>query len=256
MAQVEVLKKAVRQLITDYLSMAKNFSADEFLKADVDPFRFALGVALLGEKKAIIKETEHKLAMKLENMLGEFHENYLGNVVHGPTKTRWRKVPQGQMPGVDIANDSMRSYLQIKGKHNSMNSSSSKRLAEELESLSKTLSKGAAKPTVGCGWVIAAQTRKCIGEDSIGYVGKVLKGDKLYAYVTGNENEMDEVVGLFVNMLSKEIADFDLDSAIRAAGERIYNEISERASSEGRALVEYFYNLAVKNVGSKKRLSR
>jgi len=84
MAQKRPLRKAVKTLFSNFTEYLKNYSIKDFLKSGVDPFRFKFNVAILGsEEEAVKKEVKHKLEMKLENMFGDFHENYLSNGVTG-----------------------------------------------------------------------------------------------------------------------------------------------------------------------------
>jgi len=243
MPQRDVLRDASKKLLHKFVKTVSSFTLDDFLKANVDPFRFSFNISLLGITKATQLEIEHKLAMKLENMIGDFHEDYLGNVVHIPSSHRWEKVPNGTIPGIDIENRGLNSFLQIKSKHNSMNSSSSKRLAQELKELQ------ARKPAayVGCGWVIASSSRRCIGERYIADVAKVLKGRELYAYVTGNEIEMDELITEFPKLLSEESDSMGLDCSVllREATIKIHTALEEKAKREGLSVIEFLYQNAV-----------
>ncbi len=176
MAQEQVLQQALEKLINGYRSKIDGFSVEDFLKTGVDPFRFTVNVSIWGLKLAVRKEIEHKVEMALENLVGDFHENYLGNATHNPSNSQWEKIPEGEIPGIDIANKDRKIYLQIKSKHNSMNSSSAAKLAQELKETSD-LYPGAV---VGCIWVVATQRRKAIGENKISGVASCYKGNKSY----------------------------------------------------------------------------
>lgn len=242
MPQIDILKKAARELVLKFKDEVEKFSLKEFLKSGVDPFRFSFNVALIGIAKATEKEIEHKLAMKLENLIGEFHENYLGNCTHKASNSKWEKVPQGVMPGIDIKNTSLNTYLQIKSKHNSMNSSSSKRLASELAQL-KT-QKPDAK--VGCGWIIASKKRACIGEGEIRKVsGVVLKGNELFSFVTGDSGELAELMSIFPEIVADESKDINYEKLMREAAIRIYKELDSTAKNNGIDVIKYLFVNAV-----------
>lgn len=258
MPQRDVLRNAARDMVRKFIRAVDEFSLDEFLKSGVDPFRFSFNIAILGIEKATEKEIEHKLAMKLENMVGEFHENYLGNVEHKPTTSKWEKVPQGTIPGVDIRNRTLKAFFQLKSKHNSMNSSSSKKLGDEL----KALNKQNPDATVGCGWVIASEKRGCIGESYID--GKKLKGRKLFAYITGEENELDELIAAFPEMIREvfpeiikekspemireEAKDIDYNELLNKASTRIYQALEAKAKQYDMDIITFLYNNAVGDV--------
>lgn len=243
MTQQSCLEKALRKLVGDYVEMIQNFSISEFMKAGVDPLRISYNAELWGLENAIKKEIEHKIEMKLEDLFGRFHENYLGTVKHIPSNTKWKIVPSGVMPGIDIANEEKGWYLQIKSKHNSMNSSSAKRLAQEL----KQLSEENPEALFGCGWVIASPKRKCIGEKYIKKVAKVYKGKALYSFVTGNKYEMDEVMEDFPRILIEMTRECDLDGLFEKATKRILSELkmqTQRRLDKRLTIVEYLYEEA------------
>ena len=241
MAQMDVLDKATQILVDTYTTEVGKFSLTGFLKAGVDPFRFGCMAALFGEREAVRREVEHKLAMKLENMMGDFHEAYLGNALHIPTDSRWELVQRGEIPGVDIMNRRLNAYIQIKSKHNSMNSSSSKRLADELKNL--LLQDGTR--VVACGWVIASQKQASIGESEIAKVARVLKGPALYKYITGNENEMDEVVKAFPSIIQEKLTLVNAADLIHKAAEGIYRNLEAEAKASGDSIMTLLYKKAI-----------
>jgi len=240
--QREAFRKAIDELISSYTRLIRTFSCEDFLKSSIDPFRFSFNAEIWGLKQAVRKEIEHKIEMKLEDLFGDFHENYLGNATHIPTGTRWAKIPSGRIPGIDIANQNLRRYIQIKSKFNSMNSSSAKRLARELGELKKK------RPdcSVGCGWVVAGPRRKAIGESYIDEVGDVYKGKLLYSYVTGNQKEMDELVKDFPAIINEIKEDFNFEELLDNATNRIISELERRAKRRNFGVVEYLYNEAVR----------
>lgn len=236
------LKKAVAKLVTKYKHKVSDFSVNDFLKSDIDPFRFEFNAAIWGLRHAIRKEIEHKIEMSLEDLFGDFHEDYLGSAAHQPSGTRWRKLPIGKISGIDIANMKKKYFLQIKNKHNSMNSSSAARLAQQLEQLSKKR----PNSTVGCGWVIAGSHRKCIGEGDIANVGGVYKGKDLYAFVTGNPNEMDQVQADFPIVLKKAIKGHNLNGLIDKAAGTVLKDLQKLAKTKRLTIDEYVYQEAVR----------
>lgn len=242
MTQTEVLKRAAAMLVDSYLTKISEYSIDDFTKRGVDPFRFGFNVAAHGLRRAVRNEIEHKMQMTLENLLGDFHEYYLGNSEHLPTHTRWEVVPEGEIPGVDIANRQEGWYLQVKSKHNSMNRDSSRALAEELRKLRES----SEADTVGCGWVIAGPSKKCIGEKAIAEVATVLKGRDLYAFVTGAPDEMDGVVEDFLQEVKEALKDSNLDQLIEGVSERVVMALERAAKAEDTSPVSYLFRQSVK----------
>ncbi len=241
MPDLRSLHAAVDALVASHAARVRAFDTGAFLSAGVDPFRLAFNVAMHGAPDAIRHEVQHKLEMALENDFGSFHEEYLGNCTRAPRGSRWRVVPRGQVPGVDLANDSEGIYLQLKSKHNSMNSSSAKRLAQELRALK------ARRPhaTVGCAWVVATTDRPCNGEGEIAAVGAVLKGKAVYDFVTGRSGDMDEVVALLPGLMADAIRRHRLAEEIDNIAARVHADLDRLARRSGYSIVEFIYNRSV-----------
>jgi len=149
------------------------------------------------------------------------------NTTKQDTGSAWEKVPNGTIPGVDIANREDDIYLQIKSKHNSMNSSSSAKLAQELAALSKSN----PNATVGCAWVVARKSKPCIGENGIAAVGTVIKGKQVYDYVTGTKDEMEKVLQLLPSLIDQEIASSTLCQDITRVCIAIEQGLTARAKA-------------------------
>lgn len=235
MPQKKALEKAVDALISGYKNKITNFGIEEFLDTGVDPFRFTANVSIWGLQQAIRKEIEHKIEMTLENLVGDFHENYLGNATHIPTNTKWEKIPEGLIPGIDIANRESKIYLQIKSKHNSMNSSSSKKLAQELGELTEEI-QGA---TVGCGWVVATQKRKAIGENAIAEVGVCYKGKMVYEVVTGEKDELTKVLDELLIQIPKKTRGINFDELLDKAAENVVKSLTKMATKAKKTPIEF-----------------
>ena len=256
MSQEIVLKEALIKLINAYRNKIDGFNVDDFLKTGVDPFRFTVNVSIWGLTLAVRKEIEHKVEMALENLIGDFHEDYLGNATHLPTNTNWEKVPEGSIPGIDIANKDNEVYFQIKSKHNSMNSSSSKKLAEELEETSQLY----PNAEVGCLWVVATQSRKAIGENKVAEVASCYKGNKSYEVVTGTDGELNSVLsqtltsipgilknidfGTYKNEANKDIKK-DFPKILDDAAQRVTRSLIEMAKESGTSEIEIITNNSI-----------
>jgi hypothetical protein len=240
-AQKKQLRKATRQLVANYKNKIRTFSLKDFLKTDVDPFRFSFNVEAWGLKKAVRREIEHKLEMALEDLFGDFHEAYLGNARHLKSGTQWENIPKGKIPGIDIANRKKRVFLQLKSKHNSLNSSSAENLAKQI----KDYASKDSRSTVGCGWVIAGSKRKCNGETKIAKVGVIYKGRELYEFVTSSKNEMDEVLRDFPAVARRAVKDVNFNDLLDEAAERVARALQQQAKSSGITITKYLYQKAV-----------
>lgn len=217
MAQIQILQQAFEKLLNGYRNKINGFDVRDFLKTGVDPFRFTVNVSIWGLKLAVRKEIEHKVEMALENLVGDFHEDYLGNATHNPSNSKWEKIPEGDIPGIDIANKNQNIYLQIKSKHNSMNSSSAKRLSQELEETSILY----PNAVVGCIWIVATQNRKAIGENTIAEVAECYKGKKSYQVVTGEEDELYSVLLSSLEIIPNIIESIDFGTFVNEDGQAV-----------------------------------
>lgn len=235
------LHVAIDALVGSHAARVRAFDTASFLSAGVDPFRLAFNVAMHGEKDAIRHEVQHKLEMALENDFGSFHEQYLGHCSRAPRGTRWRVVPRGEIPGVDLANEGEAIYLQLKSKHNSMNSSSAKRLAQELRALKSRR----PQATVGCAWVVATRDRPCNGEAEVAAVGATLKGKAVYDFVTGQPGEMDAVVRLLPSMLADAMRRHRLAEQLDEIATAVHGDLARMARRHGQTIVELIYNRSV-----------
>lgn len=244
MSQEPALQEALTKLIDGYKNKIEGFNYEEFMKTGVDPFRFTVNVSIWGLENAVKKEIEHKVEMTLENLVGDFHEDYLGSTTHLPTGTQWKKIPEGSIPGIDIANDELQAHYQIKSKHNSMNSSSAKKLAEELIETSKQY----PESDVGCLWVVAKQERRAIGENVIAEESSCYKGKQSYKAVTGVSDELDSTLATMLESAPKVLSSIEfktLDDAkaqnihdafkaiLENATNRVIKDLKDRANEEG-----------------------
>jgi len=240
MVQYDALNAAASFLIYSYKKKILDYNVSDFLKTGVDPFRFSVNCAAYGERESVKKEIEHKMEMALENLIGDFHENYLGSCF-SEDGSRWHKVPEGHIPGIDIANESRGIYLQLKSKHNSMNSSSSSKLAQELGALASEYPHN----TYGCAWVVATSGRKAIGENKILEVANCYKGSESYSIVTGNKHEIFEVISELRNIVQREMSNVNISRLVDSVVDRVYSSLIENANYNNQSISDYIAMLSI-----------
>ncbi len=240
-ANKENLSNVIKKITRDYANKISNFSTEYFLKTDIDPFRFEFNTKIWGLENAVKREIAHKAEMYLEYLFGNFHEDYLANATDEKTGSKWKKADRRTLPGIDIINEKKECYLQIKNKHNSLNSSSADNLAKKLEAISKQKKNS----IVGCGWVIAGPSRTCNGEDLMKKGGMgVYKGKKLYEFVTGNPQELDQVLKSFPIIVEEELKKYTLKRLLDDALIKILKDLKKLAKDENVTVMEYLYRKA------------
>ncbi|HHY0457506.1 TPA: Eco47II family restriction endonuclease [Vibrio parahaemolyticus] len=108
-----------------------SITLDDFKKNLVDPIKMTFDSAIYRKDiEDIIKdEVSRQIDKSNTNHIGYFHQNIFAYI-----DQNWR-VPT---KGFDIINDSEAIYVEMKNKHNTMNSSSSKTIYEKMEAQLKT----------------------------------------------------------------------------------------------------------------------
>lgn len=80
-------------------------------------------------KDWLIKEDFRKNDKNLNSKIGEFHQNLLGSV------PGWTNLETGSKYSVDLKNDDDTIFIELKNKHNTMNSTSSLGTMRKLENI-------------------------------------------------------------------------------------------------------------------------
>jgi hypothetical protein len=152
----------------------------EFNKNIIDPIKLTFDAKVYDKRIQAVVESEilRQLDKSNTNHIGYFHQNifkYLGN--------GWR-VPDS---GFDVVNDTQKIYVEMKNKHNTMNSSSSQKTYMRM------LSTTVKEPTATCmlveviatksqniQWVVSLDGERTIYENI-----RRVSIDKFYELVTG-----------------------------------------------------------------------
>lgn len=103
------------------LKYRRSINLKEFNKNIIDPFKLTFDSKIYGQsiKDTITAECIRQVDKSNNNSIGYFHQylfKYAGN--------GWQVPDNGEQGGFDVLNDKLHIYVEMKNKHNTMNSSS------------------------------------------------------------------------------------------------------------------------------------
>jgi hypothetical protein len=134
-----------------------------------------------------IAELERQEDKTINNKIGEFHQILLGKV------NGWVDLGIGDSTQIDLKNEDNTIFIELKNKHNTMNSSSSKTCREKLENVLKDY------PNAITYWAFIV-SNKYKSEEKIWKYKKIenpqiriITGKKVYELITGDPNALEKV---------------------------------------------------------------
>ncbi len=167
----------------------------EFNKNLIDPIKLTFDSKVYGKtiEEIIESESIRQMDKTNSNNIGYFQQNIFRYIYHKDTKqTKW-SVPR---QGFDIVNETDKIYVEMKNKHNTMNSSSSQktymRMSSKINNESKAtcmLVEVIAKKSQNIPWQISLDGES-ISHDKIRRVSI----DKFYELVTGEKEGFKQLV--------------------------------------------------------------
>lgn len=133
------------------------------------------------------KEMERQQDKTINNKIGEFHQELLGKV------EGWVDLGVGDETEIDLKKEDNTVFIELKNKHNTMNSSSTKTCHEKLENVIEQY------PDATAYWAYII-SRKYRSENRVWkYQGREdekirrISGDLLYEMITGDSNALEKV---------------------------------------------------------------
>ena len=161
----------------------------ELQRNSVDPFKMLFDVCNTNIDFDIWIENEkiRQNDKTVNNKIGEFHQKVLG-FVEG-----WEDLHSGHPSQVDLKNDSNTIFIELKNKHNTMNSSSTDSCRNKLEKIVKKY------PNSKAYWAFIVSKNGSSGEETWNYQGRNNKkirkvwGKNVYSLVTGKEDSLIQV---------------------------------------------------------------
>lgn len=158
-------------------------------KNDIDAIKtiFDVTVKQIGFDGWANKELERQQDKTINNKIGEFHQELLGKV------DGWVDLGIGDETEIDLKKDDNTVFIELKNKHNTMNSSSTKTCREKLENVIGQY------PNATAYWAYII-SRKYKSENRVWkYQGREnekirrISGDLLYEMITGDPNALEKV---------------------------------------------------------------
>ena len=158
-------------------------------KNDIDAIKtiFDITVKQIGFDGWANKEIERQQDKTINNKIGEFHQELLGKV------DGWVDLGIGDETEIDLKKEDNTVFIELKNKHNTMNSSSTKTCREKLENVIEQY------PDATAYWAYII-SRKYKSENRVWkYQGREdekirrISGDLLYEMITGDSNALEKV---------------------------------------------------------------
>jgi len=202
--------KEENEKLKEKLSQLKSKPILDMLMDDKNTIdEFKLLFDLYGDKTTLKewkeKETLRQSDKTVNNYIGEFHQKILG-CVNG-----WADLDTGDESEIDLKKEDNSIFVEIKNKHNTMNSSSSKTCREKLESIIQN------HPNATVYWAyIVSKKYKTVDRiwkkknfkdnEQI----REISGDKLYEIVTGDFNALEKTFNALRKFLKDNISDYSI----------------------------------------------
>ena len=158
-------------------------------KNDIDAIKtiFDITVKQIGFDGWANKEIERQQDKTINNKIGEFHQELLGKV------DGWVDLGIGDETEIDLKKEDNSVFIELKNKHNTMNSSSAKTCREKLENVIERY------PNATAYWAYII-SKKYKSENRVWkYQGREnekirrISGDQLYEMITGEPDALEKV---------------------------------------------------------------
>lgn len=213
----------VKDTINQYRN---NINLAQFNKNIVDPIKLIFDAKAYGKtvEQLINDESQRQIDKSNSNVIGYFHQNifrYIGG-------NNWQVPSQG----FDVINETQRIYVEMKNKHNTMNSSSSSATKQKMES------KINEHPENICLLVeVIAKQNQNIDWGKNPRIRRV-SIDLFYKIVTGENNAFYNLV----NVLPLVIEDVIADTGILSINNTVLEELSEYGGNTFNSLNSFTFN--------------
>jgi len=194
----ENLKQLIKELFVSYKKVFNSHNFDIFNKNLIDPFQMLIERIFLNKKFEEIIEAEiiRQKGKSCANLIGNFHQK-----VFHCLNPDW-KIPKS---GWDLINEEKKIYVEMKNKHNTMNSGSSKTVYEKMKSQVE------ANPDSQC-FLVEIIVKKSQNEvwnpsfDGKKYENENIRRvsiDKFYELTTGDKEAFFKLISILPNLLGE-----------------------------------------------------
>ncbi len=238
---IEHVRLASQSASEDFLL---RYSLKQFSKEIIDPFKMLFDlydIRQSGYKEWVKGEIERQLDKTINNKIGEFHQLILGGV------PGWQDLGVGHESEIDLAKEDNSMFIELKNKHNTMNSSSAEKCGDKLMAVL------AQHPEAKAYWGYIVAKNPIGGEAQWSYKKnrKTIShpnlykawGSRVYEIVTGNPAHLRETW----LVLNRELANkgfigsiIDRNKIIDQCTTKIISEIGKQD------ILEFFFQKACK----------
>ena len=182
------------------LTVAMNLK--KFSKNSIDPIKMTVEMHAyqISLEEAVTREIARQMGKTVENAIGWFHQNI------------FKYIPGWQIPkdGVDVMNDEMTIFAEIKNKHNTMNANSAETVFNKLKGIvvgnpnaTAYLVEVIAKTSQDIPWTVSGFNLTTAKANRV----RRISIDRFYKVVTGDENAFSKlcsVLGKAIDDVLKE----------------------------------------------------
>ena len=224
----------------------------EFNKNLVDPIKLTFDSKVYGKtiEEIIEMESVRQMDKSNSNHIGYFQQNIFKYLYHKEKKKSSWYVPQ---KGFDIVNDTDKIYVEMKNKHNTMNSSSSQKTYTRMQNkilntpnATCMLVEVIAKNSQNIPWQVSLD-----GESMSHVQIRRVSIDKFYELVTGEKEAFKQLVEALPNVMDDVLEDIQQNGIENSVFEEL-NTIDENILKSLYLLsfqkYEGFNNLNIKNI--------
>ena len=204
------------------LQYRRSISLAEFNKNLIDPIKLTFDAKIYGQsiKQTIESECIRQIDKTNNNRIGYFHQNLFNYAGNG-----WDVPANGDKGGFDIVNDNLHIYVEMKNKHNTMNSASAKNTYMKMQNQILRddqavcmLVEVIAKHSQRRNWIVSIDGRS-FSHERIQRVSL----DKFYEIVFGDNTAFLKLCKALPNILDDVIAD---DSSVKLVN-TVYRELDK-----------------------------
>ena len=184
----EYFKNCVKWVCDTYIDPSLEFDKKKIQRNGIDPFKMVYDIVIrnLDFISWILREKARQYDKTSGGKIGDFHQKLLGGV------SGWTDLGMGDETKVDLKKDDNTIFIELKNKHNTVNSDSLKSIRGKLERITEKYSNSTAY------WAYIIEKNGTSGESEWNYLGdnnpKIRKiwGSKLYELITGKYDALEK----------------------------------------------------------------
>ncbi len=180
--------KCVKWVCDAYLDPSLKLDKTWLQRNGVDPFKMVFDIVVRNRNFESLMEQEksRQYDKKSGGRIGDFHQKLLGGV------DGWVDLGVGDESKVDLKKEDNTIFIELKNKHNTVNSDSLNSVRQKLEKITKDFPKSVAY------WAYVIEKNGTSGESEWIYLGdnnpklKKIWGSKLYELITGKSDALEK----------------------------------------------------------------